>query len=33
MITGESAVGAHPVEAIRFLANTAASAELFRSGS
>ncbi|MBQ9068178.1 MAG: hypothetical protein IJ131_03820 [Eggerthellaceae bacterium] len=29
MVTGETAVGAHPVEAIRYLANTVAAAEAF----
>ena len=31
MITGESAVGKYPVEAIRFLANTARQGELYRN--
>ena len=30
MVTGETAVGAYPVEAIRYLANTAREAEAFR---
>ena len=29
MITGETAVGKYPVEAVRYLANTAKSAELY----
>ena len=30
MVTGETAIGAHPIEVVRYLANTVASAENFR---